>query len=379
MPSQESRPRKLPRISRRRVVLGSTALAATLVMGSMVPYLIADSGEGMAVRVATWARDHKLGGLVDLAESIKYSDAPPDVPASALSSADGQDDASATPIASLVAPPPEDLKTVVQPALKREGEWRAVAYTSDSAPAVWVTGMRPSQKMRSVTATYMVIDQTSTRAAMFNGPEIPGGSDWKRGRRIPKSVLPDTLAAFNGGFRKEHSMGGYYTENREVWPLKKGMATLAIDKTGHVLVGEWGRDFKNRSEYVSIRQNLPLLVDGGKPMHNRTPYWGAEKNGNMFILRSAVCERSDGRLLFAVVGKVDAKTLALALVNAGCVRAMELDVNSAWPKGYVFKNGEPRKIDARITGREDLYVSGSYKEFFAFFDATSTAGAEVLK
>ena len=174
--------------------------------------------------------------------------------------------------------------------------------------------------------------------------------------------------AFNGGFLKKHSMGGYYTEGREFWPLQRNRATLAIDATGRVHVGEWGTQLSPSgwagNPWVSVRQNLTMLVKDGvlfDPKHSKQ--WGWSGKGELYILRSAVCERYDGRLLFAIVGKTDAVLLAKTLKNAGCKNAMQLDVNEAYPRGYYFNNGTPHRLDRRQTGGDTLYYTGSYREF----------------
>lgn len=339
---------------------------AGLIAFTLLPYLRADTGEGLSVRLATWGRDHHLGALVDVAERARYSSPPPAAPADSLPVEEDLATPPPTTAETVYAPAP--LQPVVVPALKNEGAWRIAHRNRAGTPDVWTAGYRPSQRAASVTATFMTIDQSHTRAVMFNGPEIPGGTSWKHYRRIPRESTPDAVAAFNGGFRKEHSKGGYMTEGRTIWPLKHGAATLAIDAGGKVHIGVWGRDMGSADGFVSIRQNLWLLVDGHKAVDTSSHFWGAWKDGDLFILRSAVCERTDGKLMYAIVGNADAAILARTLEKAGCERAMQLDVNAAWPKGYVFKNGLPKKVDSRVTGREDLYVNGSSKEFFAFFD-----------
>ena len=92
-------------------------------------------------------------------------------------------------------------------------------------------------------------------------------------------------------------------------------------------------------------------------------------------MRSAVCEREDGKLLFAVVGPVDAEQLAVSLVRAGCETAMQMDVNAAWPKFSIYDPATPaphtRWIDKRITGPSDMFLRSAPKDFFALFDRTA--------
>jgi hypothetical protein len=260
---------------------------------------------------------------------------------------------------------------VVTPALKNEGVWK-VRATRNGVPVIWTTGLRPLAKAPSVTATFALIDQEHTVAGMWNGPEVPGRMGFQRYGKVSEEFWPHLIAAWNGGFRKEHSNGGYFTEGREVWPLRNGVGTLAIDGAGKIHIGALGTEV-SRIGMVSIRQNVHLLVQRGKSAIGQKDYeYGAWKDGNLFIFRSGICERADGKLVFAVMGPADARQFASAVIQAGCVTAMQLDVNAAWPKFSVFgPEGASKvngfKIDARITGDADMFIKSAPKDFFAIF------------
>jgi hypothetical protein len=254
-----------------------------------------------------------------------------------------------------------------------------VARVVGDKPAIWVTGIRPLTSAPAVTATYAVIDQDLTYAAMWNGPEIPGKAGFSRYRSIADDLHPYLLAAFNGGFRREHTNGGYFTEGVGVWKMNPDAATLGIDRSGRIHIGLLGDDVI-QADMVSIRQNVRLLVrDSKSVVGGKLLGYGSWKDGNLYILRSAVCERTDGKLLFAVMGPVDAEQLAVGLVRAGCSVAMQLDVNAAWPKFSIYDPATPaphtRWIDKRITGPSDMFLTGAPKDFFAFFDRSLPAEA----
>jgi len=360
---------------RRRVIfslLTVSALAASYVLVTLVPYLRANTGDTMQTKVAAWARDHRLGAVVDWAEQVKYSDAPSGGPASDLDVLGGSSVStvppSSTPTTTLPPYRPADLTPQFDTPLKGEGVWRA-AREVNGVTAVWTTGIRPLRDSGSVTASFAIIDQSVTQAALFNGPETPGGSGWRRGRRIDTDLLPFTIAAFNGGFRKEHTKGGYFNEGREVWPLVDGAASLVIRADGTVDIGKWGRDYASTDGLRAVRQNLLLFVDGGKAMAKERDWsWGAWKDGNLYIMRSAACVRTDGKLMFAMAGDISAAQFSNVLAQASCDRAIQLDVNYAWPKFYTFEAGVPTKLDRRVSARTDLYISGALKDFVAFFE-----------
>lgn len=365
----------MPRV--RTVLIFVLAATGVWFVASVGAALRADTGESVSGKLAAWARDHRLGAVVDWAESVRYAEAPSTVPASELAleeqaSTSTQASAPAQPTTSTPQYSPEPLAPVLSPALSGEGEWRVVREVG-GAPAVWITGMRPSKKFGSVRATFALVDQDRLRAVLFNGTEVPGGKNWQHGPRVPEDLAGSLVFAFNGGFRREHARGGYFTEGREVWPLVQDRAALAIDASGRVHIGTWGRSLApsgfGGEPWVSVRQNLTLIVKDGEVARDvGSIQWGSSDKGELFILRSAVCERTDGKLLYAIIGAADAKILSRALINAGCETAMQLDVNASYPRAYHFSNGAPHRLDARMAGRDDLYLTKSHREFIAFFE-----------
>ena len=55
--------------------------------------------------------------------------------------------------------------------------------------------------------------------------------------------------------------------------------------------------------------------------------WGRNYHNVIYVTRSAFCMRTDGRYAYVTVGPVDAPLLGDALVQIGCQRAIELDIN----------------------------------------------------
>ena len=171
-----------------------------------------------------------------------------------------------------------------------------------------------------VVGTMVVIDQTHLRSGLFNGDEEPGGGPWARGNKVPTDLQPALLAAFNGGFRLEHIKGGYVTEGTTVKALKDGDATLAVGKDGKLVIGALGRDIKNDGSWLSLRQNLRLIVDGGVSKVAEGiklgVWWGADFGNKVYVNRSGVCEIADGRLAYVLIGKVDAEDRKSTRLNS---------------------------------------------------------------
>lgn len=374
----------------------------TIIAVHIVPAMVyaVRSPEGFVQAGATWARDHGYGAIVDRVEHWRYSEPPSAEPAgelgvsnevlelvptattvapepSASSSSDGPmvsivSTTSTAPTTTTTTWAPAPLPPVQPEALTGEGEWLPILEI-DGRNVAWVTSIRPSAEYGSVRATYVRFDPSLMRGVLYNGSAIPGGNDWANHRRVSGEVLRDLLLTFNGGFRFEHTEGGYKVEGVVAEPLVEGQVSLAIDGDGKVKLGVFGRDLVDGPEWVSIRQNLPPIVDGGVSGVNSSNrgWWGSDYGGVTYVPRSAICDMGDGTLLWAIVGDIDADGLAAALVAAGCVIGMQLDINGTWPHFAVYGGlgtleRTPYVVDRRM-GNPGRYLKDSEKDFFAFF------------
>ncbi|MHB8449990.1 MAG: hypothetical protein ACYDAQ_06020, partial [Mycobacteriales bacterium] len=64
--------------------------------------------------------------------------------------------------------------------------------------------------------------------------------------------------------------------------------------------------------------------------------WGATLHGAYAVARSGLGVTADGQLVWAGGEGLTVRALAEALVSAGAVRAMELDINPEWVAGYLY-------------------------------------------
>ncbi len=271
------------------------------------------------------------------------------------------------------------MSVVVSPALRDEGQWKVLGSTA-AGPVLWGTTVRPFAAQPDVKASYATFDQTRLRAALFNGTQLPGGGPWNNGSSVMPAAIPSLVAAFNGGFLFKHIKGGYFTEGKVIKPLLNGEATLAINSDGRISIGVYGVDLTNDGSWLSLRQNLPLIIDGGRETVSTAHeqgvtniYWGDDFGGVVLDFRSAICQRSDGLMMYAVVGKVDINGLVKALVGAHCTRAMELDINGSWPQFVSLDHSDasaphPNALDTRMTHLTRYLSGGSTKDFIALFD-----------
>jgi hypothetical protein len=384
-------------------------------LASMLVQAIPDNGDRFASRVATWGRDHGYGPVIDRLEAWAYRTPPSKDPAkdlglapvptlTAATSTTSAPSTTVEPVGSApttVAPSgttttaaptttipfptaPLALQPLFSPALPGEGEWSAVAGAGGQE-AMWATSMRPLADTGGVVATMVAIDQTHLRAGLFNGSELPGGR-WQRGNFVPKDLRPALVAAMNGGFRFDHMLGGYKTEGVEVKPLRNGDATLAVGRDGRLVLGRLGRDLFDDGTWLSLRQNLMLIVDDGASQVQQGiregVWWGADKGNAVYVKRSGVCELGDGRLAYVLADPVDAEQFARSMIAMGCRKAIQMDINVDWPLFTTFTHDTgkpvPHFVDRRMTGNPRRSLDGSSKDFFAFFDATLVPAGSVL-
>ena len=132
---------------------------------------------------------------------------------------------------------------------------------------------------------------------------------------------PSLVAAFNAGFKMRHITGGVWTEGRSAGhPLQPGQASIVIYRDGHTQIASWGRDAVMGSDVVSVRQNLALIVDGGRTvpdlLTDRTHKWGTFNSQLQFTWRSGIGIDAQGRLIYAAGRQMSITQLATALVDA---------------------------------------------------------------
>lgn len=362
----------------RRALLVALAASLAMVGWSLGTALTAAGGDPASVKLVEWARDHGGNGLVNGIENWWYTHHPPPkggrpkggkLPAARP--------LRATTPTSRPQVLPRSISPIAQPALPGEGVWQPTGKLVHGTPAVYVTYFRPDPIHTSLVTTAMWMDAGLVRGALYNGLQLPGGGPWQHGAKIDPVDYPSLVAAFNGGFKLTSSRGGYYTEGRTVRPLVDGRASLVVTTDGTVSVGMWGRDFRMGPNIASVRQNLDLLVDDGKAAAginaNDTIQWGATLGNKVYVWRSGVCTDRGGDLIYFGGPGLNITSLANLEVAAGCVRAMELDINAAWVTGYTFTGGDgsgPLQADKLLAGMDrpaNRYLTPGTRDFVALF------------
>lgn len=252
------------------------------------------------------------------------------------------------------------------------GQWTPIGPPVGGQPGMYATAL-PTSSGSIVGVAW--IDPAAFTARLYPGTADPGGAWPYPGGNVGPEMQPALGAVFNGGFKMKDSRGGYYLDGRQTFPLRDGAASLVVFNDGKVTVGAWGRDVGLFPNVVAVRQNLDLLVDGGVVSPSATErdisVWGATLNRVTAPPRSGVGVRADGALVYVGGPGLSARGLGDALVAAGAVRGMTLDINNQWVTYNWFTHGpgglEPHKLIDTMTQSPRRFVDPDSRDFVALF------------
>ncbi|MFI5035065.1 MAG: hypothetical protein ACHQFZ_02535 [Acidimicrobiales bacterium] len=199
---------------------------------------------------------------------------------------------------------------------------------------------------------------------------------------------PGVLAVFNGGFKQHDSPGGAMADGLTLEAPVRGRMTIAVDAAGHWAMGVWGAAGFPPAHFrpVSYRQNLGPLVAGGAPTPAASApvtTWGSPLGGVPAEPRTGLGVDRNGNLLFvATMSAVLPIQLARALLRAGAVSAMELDINPYWPILGVALRARHHPAGGYAIGlagsqhSPTVYDTGWIRDFFVVLAEPSTWGCE---
>jgi hypothetical protein len=349
------------------------------VVGWSVGHALTTPGGGtVSERVAEWARSHDLGFVVTFGEWLTYS--PPKKggkPNIAFNKQGGQVVHKKKHYHGLVPIIPANLAPIAGHRLPGEGIWREVE-TVRGKPAVFKTYLRFSRVYSSYYAGIVSMDQRLVRFSLRPGTEDPGPGNWGANDYIPAGHRTGLMATFNSGFRIYASGGGFYLNGHYDGALVKGVASEVYYKNGRLAIGNWGRGRLHMGpDIAAVRQNLHLIV-----IHGRVPStvdqnvegaWGATLGGNYYVWRSGIGITKDKRIVYVYGPALDVRELATLLKRAGCVTAMELDINPDWmsfmyylPKSHP---ADPTPVNLLPTQIQppDRYYFPANRDFTAVF------------
>ncbi len=330
-----------------RIISAVVAVFMVWVMFSAGQAAFKNNGQGFSANLAEWARDHYLGPIVTFGEWLSYN--PPKTggkPSFSLAVPKGQQVTTAKGKHKGFQP---DIPATLQPlatgpALAGEGQWRVLEKVNGQ-PAILSTLLRDGGQFTSYVNGIASIDQRLVKFSLRPGTEDPGAANWGVSNYIPAGQRTGLLATFNGGFKLDSAMGGFYLNGIYHGSLKTGAASIVYYENGTIKIGEWGRDFTMNSAIAGVRQNLKLLVDRGKVAADANSAvitnWGATLGGGEWVWRSGLGITKDGRLIYVYGPALNAQDLATLLQRAGAIEGMQMDINPAWMKfDYYSGNGQ---------------------------------------
>jgi hypothetical protein len=321
--------------------------AGLCLLPALVSYfgvLTQRSDSSLGIRTVEWMRDNGARGLVNKVESIYYSMTAPSTGGPSLRQLPSQPGVGiATALRAqhrvhFYRPPA--VPTVIHPALPGEGVWRATFADGGKRPPVLITSFRPDPSYPRLVAGVAWIDHTRTSTVLYPGRLEPSVSLPSRGpMEVPPRLRPGLVATFNSGFKLRDSGGGYAAAGHTYAPLKPGLATLIHNQDGTLDVRAWTGGPTAGPTIVYARQNLPLIVNDGRPNPNLSdgPEWGATLGNAIRVWRSSVGVDRRGNLIYAAANDQTVGSLAAIMIRAGAVRAMELDINTYWTSFITYK------------------------------------------
>jgi hypothetical protein len=352
----------------RRIFALTLAFLLAYVSIAFFTAMSAPSNVPAGLRVVEWMRDNGAASLVSGIERLYYSWSAPSTGGAALKRLPTVGVASAAAAASYR--PPAIIPSATPP-LPGEGQWHGTGPLVRGAPPVLVTSFRPDPNYPQMVAGAAWIDSTRAWLQLYPGRYEPANSG-NALAMVPAQLRAGLLATFNSGFKLEDDGGGFVALGHVYAPLKDGQATLIRYRDGSADVRTWTGGPTPGANVEFARQNLPLIVDGGRlnPTLNNGSQWGATLGNAIRVWRSGVGVDARGNIIYAAADQQTAQSLAQVLQRAGAIRAMEFDINSEWVTFNFFGTwnaAAPQQLLPGMTRDSTRYLLPDDRDFFAAY------------
>jgi hypothetical protein len=237
---------------------------------------------------------------------------------------------------------------------------------------VQITQFRSDPNYPQMIAGVAWIDTARTTITLNPGMQEPSVTLPRGAMEVPPALRPRLLATFNSAFKLQDSGGGVAVGGHTYAPLRAGLATIVGYKNGHIDVQAWAGGPDSPPGVQFARQNLALIVDNGRPNPNLSdgPQWGVTVGNAIRVWRSGVGVDANGNLVYAAADDQTVGSLALILIRAGAIRAMELDINSYWDSLITYAQpdaGSPSNLLPDMTRSPYRYLTPDDRDFFAVY------------
>ena len=364
---------------RRLIVVAVLAISMPTVV-SYVRALQRPSHSSWPMRTGLWLREHHMSFAVDSIEWCWYTirrnhtvhGVRPDHPTLLHDALSGAEDLLAA------HSPAHDVSCRFRHCTSTEGAWRGLGTSVAGAPALYAAYFRPDPEHEQVWVGAIFIDPTRVRASLVAGTREPRDFEGRWGGAIPLAERARLVGAFNAGFRFDEAAGGFYAEGRVGVRLRDGVAAFVVYRDGHADVDVWGSRLRMSPDVVAVRQNLKLIVSAehvvGGLDRNANGDWGAGRNQGLYTWRSGLGITADAALIYVAGDGLTLSTLAQALVQAGCARAMELDIHDEWTTFEIYVRSPTaadvvigKKLLSGMAFDDRRYLVPDDRDFIALF------------
>jgi hypothetical protein len=358
----------------RRIALVAALSALIPVALSIWGMITETSNSSLGIRSVEWLRDNGAAGLVAQVESIYYTLTAPSKGGPTLRALPkvGYGGSGATRLAASPDNRPTRVESLLHPALPGEGVWHSTRPSLAAAPPVLLTTLRDQPEYPRVVTGLAWIDTKRTTLTLNPGRLEPSVPIPRGSMDVPTAQRPRLLATFNSGFKLSDSHGGFAVNGHTYAPMRNGQGTIVGYEDGRVDVIDWRYGATIPAGVSFARQNLPLIVEEGKPSSNidNSAEWGATVGNAVLVWRSAIGVDAHGNLIYAAGEDQTVASLARALIRAGAIRAMELDINSYWVTfiSYGAAGAEdPNKLLEGMERPATRYLEPDDRDFFALY------------
>jgi hypothetical protein len=360
------------RLRYRRLAVLIVLVALVPVVYSYVTTVLRPSSVPLGVRSVEWLRANGAAWLVNDIERVYYSWTAPKKGGPALRALPSVGTRTTPSSPRLAAYRPPRIRLLLQPRLAGEGVWHSVGPKVSGRPPVLVAAFRPQADYPRVVAYVAWIDHTVTQVALYPGRYEPPSRQLRGPMEVPYGQRWRLAATFNSGFTYRDGNGGFAVDGRSYTPLVQGLGTLVGYRNGDVDVITWHGGPVPGPHVAFARQNLPLIVDNGRPgteLSNGRE-WGATLGNAVLVWRSGVGVDRRGNVIYAAAPYQTVRTLASILIRAGAVRAIELDINAEWPSFNTYLRWGARDASQLIPNgqqRATRYLVPDDRDFFAVY------------
>jgi hypothetical protein len=157
-------------------------------------------------------------------------------------------------------------------------------------------------------------------------------------------------------------------------PLVAGKAAEVFYQDGSMKIGQWGVDESMTPQVVGVRENLSLLVEGGRVQvgtgAGSSTEWGYTIDNDYYIARSGAGMTATGDIVYVSGPTLSVYTLAELLKAAGAVTGMELDINPDWVSYMTYSGNQANPAPAKLwdfVQPADRYLQPSDRDFVSVY------------